>query len=380
MYCWLQRRWLLAASLSLATGLLLQASSARAEEKGTFKRVKFQTVDSVEIQGTFYPAGGGKRKDTCVILLHAFHPQKGGTSHDGSWDSFAVQLQKGGYDVLSFDFRGFGSSTSVGPEFWDGMKFPLNQRVQGARKKPESISFKDFPPSYYPNLANDVAAARAYLNERGDVNTSNLVLVGAGEGATLGLLWMASECRLQRDTASDGPIRVAIMLDPDPEGRDLACGVWLNISPTLAGGNIRVPVDSLARDVARRGKVRMAFLSSKNDTASAPLARRYVEQINYGLAKDRRLATTYEVARAGQLTGSKLLGDNLDAGAWIVDECLPSVLDKRGSRDRRKHDMEKFAYFWVFPWPNDASGHPVVAKEPKEIMLRPVPVGSLLGR
>jgi pimeloyl-ACP methyl ester carboxylesterase len=362
--------------------LLVQAGSALAADKAAakpqFKTVQIKTVDSVELQGTFFPAVGGNKQDYCVLLLHTVHPRNGGSSHDEPWDEFAGSLQQAGFDVLSFDFRGFGSSTGVGEEFWDGHKFPYNQLIRNARNKPSSINFKDFPPQYYANLVNDIAAARAYLDRRNDqreTNSSNIVLIGAGEGATLGLLWMASECRLQRDSASDQLVQVTRMLD-EPEGRDLACGIWLNISPTV--GSRGMPVRDMVKDVAAKGKVRSVFMYSKTDTQSAMMAKGFVDSANQ--AAGRKVTLSKDVAGAGKLWGNKLLGESTDASKWIIETCLKDVVEGRGTRERRSHDGEKYNYFWSFPWPNASGVHLVPAKLKSQTMILPVPTNLFLGR
>src|SRR5215469_10627606 len=205
-------------------------------------RVHFATYDEVELSGTFYrsaSASGKKDKDTVVLLLHDFRHLKGGSSQEDGWHQLAGQLQKEGFAVLSFDFRGFGNSKSVSPKFWE---FPHNrQGIKGASKKnpPASIDEKDFSQGYFINLVNDIAAARAYLNIKNDaneINSSNIILIGAGQGATLGALWLASECRRQKDNQSDrlfpGMLPQFRSLD-EPEGNDVAGAVWLTIYPTL---------------------------------------------------------------------------------------------------------------------------------------------------
>ncbi len=176
------------AGLSLVLLTAISSESAAAQkEKAEFSRVSFPTCDGMELAGTFYPPGAGKKdKDAVVLLVHNFSHRGGGGSH-GEWDDLAAKLQKEGYSVLSFDFRGFGGSKSVSPDFW---KFRQNQVLRGFRggaKSAESIDQKDFPGHYYPVLINDIAAARAFLdrkNDMRDVNTSNLIVIGAGQGAT----------------------------------------------------------------------------------------------------------------------------------------------------------------------------------------------------
>src|SRR5579859_3450440 len=78
--------------------------------------VSFRTSDGVELQGTFYPAPSSGAKDACVLMLHNFDPRKGGDSHEENWDRLAADLQKAGFAVLTFDFRGFGKSKTVDKE------------------------------------------------------------------------------------------------------------------------------------------------------------------------------------------------------------------------------------------------------------------------
>ena len=53
-----------------------------------------------------------------MLLLHDFDLKKGGSSQQAGWADLAASLQKDGFTVLSFDFRGFGDSKNVDKEFW----------------------------------------------------------------------------------------------------------------------------------------------------------------------------------------------------------------------------------------------------------------------
>src|SRR5207237_1408953 len=124
------------------------------------------------------------------------------------WISLAKALEKEGYAVIRFDFRGHGDSTTVKPGvpgpvgmaipgFWDhkenqfGIK-GFNPNV--ARKG--TIDAKQFNPGYHSVMVNDIAAVKAFLdqkNDEGACNSANLILIGAKEGATLAALWLNSE-------------------------------------------------------------------------------------------------------------------------------------------------------------------------------------------
>jgi pimeloyl-ACP methyl ester carboxylesterase len=338
--------------LTLAAPGWTGTAAAQNNRKGDFKRVPFRSSDGVELQGTFYP-GSGKR-DAVVLLLHNIDMKKGGNSHQDGLDHLAEQLQKDGYAVLMFDFRGFGDSKSVTREFWDLHRNPYNAMLRGARGKgdpPDSIDQKDFPPQYYPFLVNDITAAKAYLdrkNDARDVNSSNVIVIGCGEGATLGVLWMASEWKRKRAAGFNNfgqPI-----LDQDAEGKDETAAVWLSISPTLAGR--AMPVRNWLTEVAGVHKVPMAFVYGDGDTKSADAAQAYLRSIRNppGSRKNEKLELTNTQAIKGtSLAGSQLLQRSLKTEDWIVDKYLGTVVERRGNREWKKREVDKYAYFWAPP-------------------------------
>jgi hypothetical protein len=217
--------WGLPAALAVA--LLLPGPLAAQKKKPDDKKegVGFHSFDDVELHGSFYP--GSSRKSPTVLLLH----ELGGNSQEAGWPELARKLQDAGFAVLSFDFRGHGRSTNVGKSFWS---VRANQNIRGANlNNPKAeIHNKDFPATYFPYLVNDIAAAKRYLDEQNDAqlcNSSNLILIGAKDGATLGALWAATE--FQRPSYVRNQFNQAIM--KGVEGEDITCCVWLSISQTL---------------------------------------------------------------------------------------------------------------------------------------------------
>jgi len=355
-----------------------RVSAADEKEKATFKRVSFPTCDGMELGGTYYPsvpAAGEKDKDAVVMLLHNFSHGGGGGSHKDGWDDLAAKLQKNGYAVLSFDFRGFGDSKSVSPEFW---KFRHNQMLKGFRgaKSAESIDQKDFPRYYYSFLINDVAAARAFLDRKNDsreVNSSNLIVIGAGQGATLGALWMAAEMHRQKDTSPPMIIPQAFPRSmDDPEGRDLAAAIWLTISPNLEGRPLTTALKAALVEVARENKVPTAFLYGKNDGKAVNLTLDYLKAITGMNGKRVELKNTGEKAISStDLTGSKLITERLSTTSDILKQ-LSRVMDERGSKEWKKREEEKSRYFWT------ASGRAKqLAKLAGEKVVRPIPSGVI---
>jgi hypothetical protein len=172
---------------------------------------------------------------------------------------------------------------------------------------------------------------------------------------------MATEMRRQRDLTPTNlgvdelgrPIQPLIPKLDDPEGKDLAAGIWLSISPTLGGPNGR-NVSSVLRtdleDVAREGKVPTIFMYGKNDRKSGDLTLNYLNAIQRGKRGEKiELRNTGEKAVAGtELSGSKLLSDRLRTIPFIVDR-LNSIMEDRGSKEWKKREEEKSRYFWSLP-------------------------------
>jgi dienelactone hydrolase len=86
------------AALVIVLAVLLGAT-ARAEQRD----VTFPASDGFTLQGTFFSiAKGGPG----ILLLHQCNADR------RSYDQLALMLNTAGYNVLSFDFRGFGGSRS----------------------------------------------------------------------------------------------------------------------------------------------------------------------------------------------------------------------------------------------------------------------------
>ncbi len=311
-----------------------------------FKRMPFSTADGVELEGTFYPSNVAGKKDYIVLLLHNFD-QKGGGSHQDGWDHLAAELQNAGYSVFTFDFRGFGNSKNVNAEkFW---RFGYNKvGIRGGYglKPPETIDSKKFSPNYYPYLINDIIAAKAFLdrkNDSGEVNTSNLVIIGAGNGATLGAMWLWSQCRLRCDKASLIPFQVPTL--DDPESRDIAGAVWLSLGHPFPGGR-GMPLSSALREAGREYKIPMAFVFGDKDNISNNYCRRIVDEITGLGSKKLDLKETGIKGFDTNLVGSKLLDENLPTEKWIIETYLNPFVEKRGVRERRIHQADRYAFYW----------------------------------
>lgn len=351
------------------------------------KKVSFTTCDEVELSGSFYrsaPANGKKEKDAVVLLLHDFRHLKGGSSQEDGWHRLAGELQKEGYAVLSFDFRGFGNSKSVSAKFWT---FGHNSRgIRGANKKnpPAAIDEKDFNAGYFLSLVNDIAAARTFLNvlnDASEVNASNILVVGAGQGATLGALWLASECRRQKDNQSD---KLILGVPPqfhfldEPEGNDVAAGLWLTIYPSLEGKMVGNQVKAALVDAAKNSRIPSYFLYGKNDTKANDFLYKNSDLKPLLTENSKKKGGVKEKAipGSGDLAGSKLLSGRLKTTDYIL-EYLNNVVEDRGSKVRKDRQDQKYAFCWSLPRPSARNATHIPAKMPGEPVTRLIPPAVL---
>ena len=279
--------------------------------------VQFTTFDKVELHGSFYSCSKGKEAP-CVILLTKF----GSDREKANWKELAESLRPD-YAVLSFDFRGHGESTEVSPQFW---QVANNFIIKGAGRMPTHINFKDFPLAYLPVLANDISAAKRYLDERNDsgtCNSSNVILIGAEEGAAIAALWIDSEFQRPHYTKNAfGQWTV----DPQQkvEGEDIAAGIWLSMPRTL--GNVFV--GGLLRGRVRE-KVPMAFFFGEQDYKG----RQAAQAILTYLAQSSRdkMEQTRPRGKDTKLAGTDLLKSDLGT-IKDINEYLTRVMDRRGKR------------------------------------------------
>ncbi len=255
---------LFARGFALGLCFILPFSAAFAQGEA----VTFETVDEVELHGTYYPGTQGV-KSPCVLMLHDL-AESGNHSIWNDWKSLAQKLQKEGVAVLQFDFRGYGKSTQVTSAFW---KAPYNGKIRGAASKPSTIRSSDFPAWYMPVLVNDIAAARRFLDEKNDAkqcNSRNLFLIGAQEGATLGVLWLATEWqrRPRRQDGENAPLY----------GQDIAAGVWLSILPTLK--NSRRPEFQVDKWIGPlRDRTPMLFFYGEEDRGASAFSNQLCEKV-----------------------------------------------------------------------------------------------------
>jgi pimeloyl-ACP methyl ester carboxylesterase len=332
-----------ACGIALADLLLLTPLAAIAQNEA----VTFETVDEVELQGTYYPSDQGT-KAPCVLLLHDLGD---GGNHTGGndsavWENLAKKLQKNGFAVLQFDFRGYGKSTSVHPAFW---KAPFNGKIRGAALKPSTIHASDFPAWYMPELVNDIAAARRFFDEKNDAkqcNSRNLILIGAQEGATLGVLWLATEWQ-RRPRRQDG-------MNAPPYGQDVAAAVWLSILPTMK--NSRRPEFQVDKWIAPlRDRTPMLFLYGEEDRAASAFAGHLCEKV-LKVDVPPRLKTTGPKELKTHAAGAALLAQRSLGADEKILSYLNNIMQLRDDQEwmdrSAKRATENFVNLKLFNLPS----------------------------
>jgi len=338
----LTRLLLFAAATCLYFAGISPARAADKDEKKTkeYDEVKFDTVDQVEIHGRFY-AGAGKKKAATILML----TKLGGDIRQDGWDRLAEALKKEGYSVLLFDFRGCGDSKNISPDFWKVANNVTSIKGGAGTPVKNTIDFKDFNKSYYPTLVNDIAAARLFLdrrNDSGECNSSDLILIGAEDGAALGMAWIYSEWyRYHLDSIGK--------LESTPAGHDIAGAVWLSFKRNV--GSYNPYMDEWFRYIGREKKTPIAFVSGDGDKSGEELGQYWVNFMKKKEGKGdpgSKLTGFRSIDKADKVVGSELLQKNLKTQDWIV-EYIGKTMEARGSTEWGQREVKKNAYVWVFP-------------------------------
>jgi len=321
------------ASLSLlifSQGLQAQDKKPEQDKKTDSDSVKFDTADGVELRGTFYPAA--KAKAPAVLMLHRFGGNRQG------WEKLAEELQSKGLAVLTFDFRGHGESTKVSPDFW---KHQSNTSyIKGAKTDRKTIRVGDFRKDYLPMLVNDIVAAKRFLDKQNDAglcNSSNLIVIGAEEGAALGCLWIREEW--DRLPQIRGPLN-RIIYDPQgkPFGEDIAAAIWISPSAGLNGRS----VGSYLRDRKEiRERTPMLFYSSSGDPDGAAAAKRLFDDLKSKQSKAPELTFLQDGIKGGRARGVDLVNKKDVKVDGQIITYLEKVIDKKGVTAWKMREPEK---------------------------------------
>jgi pimeloyl-ACP methyl ester carboxylesterase len=361
----------LAALGGIVSGTAAQGQAP--QQTVTVEQEEISTVDGVKLRGVFYNAvnpKGGAAQAPVVLMLHGYLQNP----NEAVWDDTAKLAARNGLHVLRFDFRGHGESkTIVGRDFWDNRQpwFPMNQTyIRGSSKAAQKVTIdarSDFQPKYYPMLVNDIAAARFHLdrkNDAGQVNSSSLYLLAAGDAINLAMLYIASEwCReRKRPNADILPFPTIFPGRPlfppgtaEPAGPDIRGAIFLGPHPAPAGSGVDTADDTrkwimqggYALDA--RMETQMLFIYGKKDEKAARLSNNLYDRVLKIIDPRDPNNTGKKMSEGGRtlpnpdqsfkypvdtnLSGAKMLGGNLGIEEPIK-KFMAKVEEDRRNRPR----------------------------------------------
>jgi len=319
------------------------------------EELAFKTADGVKIVGKLYKSPKGAQP--VVLMLHDYKADP----NEVVWNDTAKLLASKDYNVLRFDFRGHGKSTDVIPgEFWIR---PENRNlVSLGGKNPavkSSISYKEFRQNYFPMLVQDIAAARHQidvLNDNGIVNASTIYLLGVGDAASLGMLYLASEWSRERQKPNTAVVPNFVSpnryLFPniDPAGMDFGGAIWLSPTrnPSISNQNLKDWALS-PRTVNLRTETAMLFVHGEKDTKSAAVAKYLYKDVLMVEARTNPISgqklirpeqTFIRDIKGSNATGTALLGHQLGTEE-MIEKFLKAVDNERRSRTRKTREWDK---------------------------------------
>jgi len=344
-----------AAFMLLAVVFLLSGSGSSLGQEPVEGR--FPTADGLKISYTWYEGKNGTNSDT-VLLVHNYTSD----SSKGPWSTLAKSLQKEGYAVLSFDFRGHGKSADfkVMDRPDEFVKFTFNRYCGKAlnAKTIKDLNKAQFSPSYYPYLINDLTGARRFIDGKSDAGQCNggrIFVVAEQSICPLVMLWITTEYA----RFACGPVA---RNDP-PEfisaGRDICAAVFLSWSNSIAGAQALTVAQKVSADKEFgsetvligdqvRQKVAMAFIYGKEDKGSAAEAALWMSRFGVPVRNkaDEILKYTREIAGAEKLSGIKLLDigeaqKDKDEKVSVVDEKIRDFFVGMRKRDVNGTESKK---------------------------------------
>jgi pimeloyl-ACP methyl ester carboxylesterase len=350
------------AVAAVAIGLMgLVAAPSQAQDAQVVKEdISFKTFDGVLIKGTFYPSQKGGPAPVVMFL----HKLGGNRTQDG-WEGLAAKLQKKGYAVLAFDFRGHGASTEiVEPALFWSRPHNINYLTKVDSKK-KFLSFTEFRQGYIPYLVNDIAAARHDLDNRNDTgscNTSNIVLIGAEEGAALGFFWAVTEFHRSQIYKGGNLLQVEPgVANTDVAGEDIAGAIWLSFrrSPGLkADRDFNFPYARwMATNSAGnsfitplRDRIPMWFAAGASDAkGKADAHYMYDTVLHADKAKQKLELTSKKEVPGTNLRGVSLLGEKTLNTDDLIEKFIDIAVKKRPNQAPLKRNASAYKPPWIEP-------------------------------
>ncbi len=214
-------------------------------------------------------------------------------------------------------------------------------------------------------MVNDIAAAKAFLDNRNDsgaCNTASMIVVGAETGATLGGIWLNAECSRYVFTPANPLMGIRALIANAPEGKDTIACVWLSATSKL--GSRTIPLTKLLELPGKQLATPMVFMYSGDDESSKKIALACAKVLKGGKKDDKKFALTAAVplAGGGKLTGAGLLQKSLGTDE-AISQYIKDVAEVRG-HEWEQRDFRKTQYVWKI-----GPSAPIPAKLPMEKTL-----------
>ena len=204
-------------------------------------------------------------------------------------------------------------------------------------------------------LVNDIAAIRSLIDVKhdlGEANTSSIYFVGAGDAATLGMMFMTSEWHrdaklpnvavpalLPQFVSSTGRI-----YGTDPAGRDYGGGVWLSPTrhPSVSANAVESWVSKYGRDTNgdMRKETPMLFVHGDKDKEGELSCKYFTNQVMVAGGKtspklDKLDFTFLRTVKGTDLKGVDLLGKDATLGTEkMIIEFLNKMEVERKKKNR----------------------------------------------
>lgn len=232
-------RWIvILAGVSVLSFRFTDDAAARMADEPAVERFNCETADGVSLVGDFYPPGKGKgERGPCVILLHAVGPGRTSASRV-DFGRLPQLLQREGFAVVAFDFRGHGESKTIDPvRYYDIYPPARPQPNQAAANKIDSREFRT--NLELALMANDLTAIKVWLNKQNNLrrcNAHNVALVTVEQSGILGMIFAVNEHRDSNRLLEFTGSRVGA--ESRFEGDDLVGLVLLSTTDRLGGERI----------------------------------------------------------------------------------------------------------------------------------------------
>jgi hypothetical protein len=271
--------------------------------------------------------------------------------------------------VLLFDWRGCGLN---GPnrglrlfddddEFWDES---FNSKYAPRSATRQGLDYKTFSTRYRDFLLNDLAAARFFLDKQNDdqkCNTNRIWLVSEGQGAHLGLAFIASESFRYSIFKKNN---LAEIQEPRNAVKDYAGLVALSYAgynPT-AGAVLRTSLVNKGHSVAgQEGKTHLAnrlamvMIYGKKEGASASRAAlgQFIRGSEMQLKQHFKYTKELDTSKAEKsVSGAELLTevDTFGARDYLIRALVEISKDKQDfGKERTKRNVAEMTTVPRFP-------------------------------